>query len=146
MKSIIFETKEPVPFSVRLRGLQAKRLSRIGGPVLRSKVSLLRGAPPQPRADQGPGTPPALLQMRQRTGDGQRSDRHGKIHLTVFSLLQEYSDRIQLVFMAYDLFKKGTDNITIGCLSEAVSALQSCYQVIKGPFFEGPHGPRDARS
>jgi len=33
------------------------------------------------------------------------------------------------VFVAYDLFKKGMECLKVGNMSEAVPALQSCYQI-----------------
>ena len=43
--------------------------------------------------------------------------------------LQAYSDRIEQVFVAYDLYKKGMEAFEFGCLSDALPALQSCYQI-----------------
>ncbi len=33
------------------------------------------------------------------------------------------------MFVAYDLFKKGMECLKVGNMSEAVPALQSCYQI-----------------
>ena len=46
-----------------------------------------------------------------------------------YFLLQSYSDRIEQVFVAYDLYKKGMEAFEFGCLSDALPALQSCYQI-----------------
>jgi hypothetical protein len=54
------------------------------------------------------------------------------VHIVLF--WQAYSDRIEAVFVAYDLYKKGMESLRIGSLSEAVPALQSCYQ-IRSAFF-----------
>ena len=43
--------------------------------------------------------------------------------------VQPYSDRIEQVFVAYDLYKKGMEAYEYGCLSDALPALQSCYQI-----------------
>ena len=44
-------------------------------------------------------------------------------------MFQSYSDRIEAVFVAYDLFKKATESLKIGSMSEALPAFQSCYQI-----------------
>lgn len=43
--------------------------------------------------------------------------------------LQSYSDRIEQVFVAYDLYKKGMEALQFGCLADALPELQSCYQI-----------------
>jgi len=43
--------------------------------------------------------------------------------------IQPYSDRIEQVFVAYDLYKKGMEALQFGCLADALPALQSCYQI-----------------
>ena len=45
------------------------------------------------------------------------------------SYFQPYSDRIEQVFVAYDLYKKGMEAFEYGCFSDALPALQSCYQI-----------------
>jgi hypothetical protein len=42
---------------------------------------------------------------------------------------QEYSDRIEQVFVAYELNKKGMEALQFGNMSDALPALQSCYQI-----------------
>ena len=44
-------------------------------------------------------------------------------------VFQSYSDRIEAVFVAYDLFKKAMESLKIGSMSEALPAFQSCYQI-----------------
>lgn len=43
--------------------------------------------------------------------------------------MQAYSDRIEQVFVAHDLYKKGMESFEYGCFSDALPALQSCYQI-----------------
>merc|ERR1719259_161960 len=42
---------------------------------------------------------------------------------------QGYSSQIEQVFLAYDLFKKGMDCLKFGNMTDALPALQSCYQL-----------------
>ena len=42
---------------------------------------------------------------------------------------QDYSSQIEQVFLAYDLFKKGMDSLKFGNMTDALPALQSCYQL-----------------
>jgi len=42
---------------------------------------------------------------------------------------QDYSSQIEQVFLAYDLFKKGMESLKFGNMTDALPALQSCYQL-----------------
>lgn len=42
---------------------------------------------------------------------------------------QEYKQQIEQVFLAYELFKRGAESLRYGSVNEALSALQSCYQL-----------------